>query len=110
MATLSGKLAVSQAQDQLIIKIIWFSSGDIAAQLSGFTNLDWRSSVAHVAIDIDYDGSNFEARLLDSPGEATDFVQGVYSVQKDQAGACIAVKITDILGESVVLTHEMDNQ
>lgn len=107
---LTGKLSVSLVQDRYIIEITEFTSSDISARLSGFTGLDWRSSVAEVAIDPDYDGSIFEVVLVDNPESATDFVKGSYPVHKDQVGGCVAVRITDILGESVILTQSMDNK
>jgi hypothetical protein len=106
MANLSGTLDVSCDNEHFTITINRFSSSDIAAQLSGFSNLDWRSLVAHVAIDPDYAGSNFDAALIDKPEHATEFVKGVYSFPRNEVGGAIAVEITDIFGESVILVHE----
>jgi hypothetical protein len=106
MATLSGALEVSCNDAHCTIAINRFSSSDIAAQLSGFSNLDWRSLVAYVAIDPDYDGSNFDAVLVDKPEHATEFVKGIYSFPQNEVGGTIAVEITDIFGESVILAHQ----
>lgn len=110
MATLSGTIDVSFDKVHCTIKINKFSSSDIAARLSGFTNLDWRSSVAYVAIDPDYDGSQFDTILIDRPEDATDFVKGIYSFPKNEVGDTIAVEIADILGDSVILTHQSTSQ
>jgi hypothetical protein len=110
MATLSGTLNVSFDEVHCTIEISKFSSSDIAARLSGFPNLDWRSSVAYVAIDPDYDGSKFDAILIDRPEDATEFVKGTYSFPKSEVGDAIAVEITDILGESVIVTHHFAPQ
>jgi hypothetical protein len=110
MATLTGALDVSCDDEHFTITIKRFSSSDIAAQLSGFPNLDWRSLVAYVAIDPDYDGSHFDAVLIDEPEHPTEFVKGIYSFPQNEVGGTIAVQITDIFGESVILAHQCASQ
>lgn len=106
MSTLTGKLVVTRNDTQTTIKITSFSSGDMAIKLAGFTDLDWRITVEQVAIDVDYDGDTFDPIHVDSPEDATAFVKGNYLIANEKVGHCIAVKITDILGESLLLTYE----
>jgi DNA modification methylase len=64
---------------------------------------DWRMVVDSVLIDPAYDGHAFEIRLADVPTRKTDFVAGTYDLPAE-IGPMIAVKITDMLGEEVLVT------
>ncbi len=63
---------------------------------------DWRSMVDSVMIDCAYDGEVFNITLSDVPERKNDLVEGKYAVQAD-AGARVAVKVTDMLGEEVLV-------
>jgi hypothetical protein len=63
---------------------------------------DWRAMVDSVMIDASYDGEVFNITLADVPEKKTDFVAGEYRL-KSAPGAAIAVKITDMLGEEVLV-------
>ncbi|MCX6037418.1 MAG: site-specific DNA-methyltransferase, partial [Chloroflexi bacterium] len=63
---------------------------------------DWRSMVDSVMIDCAYDGEVFNITLADVPERKNDLVEGKYVVQAD-AGARVAVKVTDMLGEEVLV-------
>jgi hypothetical protein len=56
-------------------------------------------------IDSHYDGEVFDIALADIPVRKNDLVEGSYLVQAEK-GAKIAVKITDMLGEEVLVVEE----
>ena len=59
--------------------------------------------VDSVLIDPAFDGSVFQIGTADVPDKVTDFVVGAYELDPATAGTVIAVKITDMLGEEVLL-------
>ena len=63
---------------------------------------DWRSMVDSVMIDSDYDGEVFNITLADVPERKNDLVEGKYAVEA-RKGATVAVKVTDMLGEEVLV-------
>jgi DNA modification methylase len=63
---------------------------------------DWRSMVDSVMIDADYDGQVFDITLADVPERKNDLVEGKY-VAEAKKDATIAVKVTDMLGEEVLV-------
>ncbi|HJS20821.1 MAG TPA: hypothetical protein VJ785_18890, partial [Anaerolineales bacterium] len=63
---------------------------------------DWRSMVDSIMIDSNYDGAVFNITLADVPERKNDLVEGRYSVEAKK-GAVIAVKVTDMLGEEVLV-------
>jgi DNA modification methylase len=67
---------------------------------------DWRSMVDSVMIDADYDGKVFNITLADVPERKNDLVEGKYVVQAKK-GARAAVKVTDMLGEEVLVVMKL---
>lgn len=67
---------------------------------------DWRSMVDSVMIDADYDGEVFNITLADVPERKNDLVEGKYVVEAKK-GATVAVKVTDMLGEEVLVVKEV---
>jgi adenine-specific DNA-methyltransferase len=63
---------------------------------------DWRSMVDSVMIDPAYDGKVFNIGLADVPEKKDDLVEGKYVLEAVE-GATIAVKLTDMLGEEVLV-------
>jgi hypothetical protein len=66
---------------------------------------DWRSMVDSVMIDADYDGTVFNITLADVPERKNDLVEGKYVVEA-RKGITVAVKVTDMLGEEVMVVKE----
>jgi hypothetical protein len=62
--------------------------------------------VDSVMIDTAYDGSVFNIALADVPERKNDLVEGKYVVQAKN-GASIAVKVTDMLGEELLVVKEV---
>jgi hypothetical protein len=58
--------------------------------------------VDSVMIDADYDGKVFNITLADVPKQKNDQVEGKYRVEARE-GATVAVKVTDMLGEDVLV-------
>lgn len=67
---------------------------------------DWRAMVDSIMIDANYDGKVFNITLADVPEKKSDLVDGKYLIQAEP-GATIAVKITDMLGEEVLVVHQI---
>jgi len=66
---------------------------------------DWRAMVDSIMIDTNYDGQVFNITLADVPEKKSDLVKGSYRVNAPE-GATVAVKITDMLGEEVLVVTE----
>ncbi len=65
--------------------------------------VDWRALVERVAIDPDYDGRVFRAGVVDAPARRNRTVTGTYEVDVAASAVTIAVRITDVLGDSVTV-------
>ncbi len=63
--------------------------------------------VDSVAIDTAYDGAIFDVELIDIPARRSDFVDGSYELPSpaDHADRPAAVRITDMLGEEVLVVE-----
>jgi hypothetical protein len=82
-----------------ILERLGHQEGVLAPQVT-----DWRSMVDSVMIDVAYDGSVFNVALADIPSRKTDVVEGSYEVELPVgSSAPIAVKLTDMLGEEVLV-------
>jgi len=68
---------------------------------------NWRAMVDSVMIDTAYNGQVFNVALSDVPGRKTDLVAGRYELPAPSGRATVAVKITDMLGEEVLVTAEI---
>jgi adenine-specific DNA-methyltransferase len=67
---------------------------------------DWRSMVDSVMIDSAYDGKVFNITLADVPERKNDLVGGKYVVEAKKS-ATVAVKVTDMLGEEVLVVKQV---
>jgi len=68
---------------------------------------DWRAMVDTIMIDTAYDGLVFNVCLSDVPERKTDLVGGRYELAAPESPTTVAVKITDMLGEEVLVTQEV---
>jgi hypothetical protein len=59
--------------------------------------------VDSVMIDTSYDGEMFDIALADIPERKTDLVGGTYEIDVPADSTAVAVRITDMLGEEVVV-------
>ena len=69
---------------------------------------DWRAMVDSVMIDTAYDGQVFNVTLTDVPERKTDLVAGRYELPAPAGPTTVAVKITDMLGEEVLIAKRLD--
>src|SRR5208283_4139779 len=82
--------------DKLLVEVKDFISPTIAERLQGQGGLlapkipDWRAMVDTVMIDPAYDGKVFDIALFELPAP--------------QSKTTVAVKLTDMLGEEVIVT------
>ncbi|HRN77368.1 site-specific DNA-methyltransferase, partial [Ottowia sp.] len=104
-----ARVAVKRKADKLHVEIMDFVSPSILqrlAQQSGVVQAkvaDWRAMVDSVMIDTAYDGAVFNVTLADVPARKTDFVAGDYVLDAPAGDTTVAVKITDMLGEELLL-------
>ena len=68
---------------------------------------DWRAMVDSIMIDTAYNGEVFNIVLADIPEKKTDLVNGKYKLPAPESQTTIAVKITDMLGEEVLVTEQL---
>jgi hypothetical protein len=69
---------------------------------------DWRAMVDSVMIDTAYDGQVFNVALTDVPERKVDLVAGRYELPAPTGPATVAVKITDMLGEEVLVAKRLE--
>lgn len=109
----AGRLAVTRDGRKATVVIEEFVSPTIVERLSAHEGIvapritDWRSMVDSVMIDADYDGQVFDVTLADVPERKDDLVSGRYELELPARSKRVAVKITDMLGEELLLTAEM---
>ncbi len=68
---------------------------------------DWRAIVDSVMIDVAYNGEVFNLVLADVPEKKSDLVTGKYSLPAPESETTVAVKITDMLGDEVLITEKL---
>jgi len=101
-----GKIRV-QIEDFIsptIVERLGIDAGDTSLFKAKIT--DWRAMVDSVMIDPDYDGEALDVVLCDVPESKDDLVKGTYelSAPGSDGPVTVAVKITDMLGEEVLVT------
>jgi hypothetical protein len=101
------------ARDKIKVEIRDFVSPTIIERLkqqSGVVTAhidDWRAMVDSVMIDTAYDGDVFNIALADVPEKKSDLVSGEYELEAPKGQTTVAVKITDMLGEEVLVTRQV---
>ena len=108
-----AKVEIARKADKLVVEIKDFISPSIIERLQSQAGLlqpkidDWRAMVDCVMIDPAHNGKVFNIALADVPEKKTDFVQARYELDAPKGKTTVAVKITDMLGEEVVVTKEV---
>ena len=107
----SAKVSVKRKKDGLHVTIEDFTSPTIIERLDSQDSrlfkaqvTDWRFMVDSVMIDPAYDGQIFNIALTDLPEKKADLVDGSYVLPAPAGETTVAVKITDMLGEEVLMT------
>jgi len=58
-------------------------------------------------IDTSFDGNVFNIVFADVPERKQDTVQGTYELPAPVGMTTVAVKVTDMLGEEIIVTHRV---
>jgi DNA modification methylase len=77
------------------------------ARVTGALIDDWRAMVDSIAIAPAYDGSTFRATVADAPHKRSELVRGLYQLSDVTFPTVVAIKITDMLGEEVLITRHL---
>jgi DNA modification methylase len=112
----SARVTFERANGWLRVRIDDFMSPSILERLAGANGIlspqitDWRSMVDSVAIDTAYDGEVFDVDLIDIPESKADVVAGTYELEFPPGDCGAAVRITDMLGEEILLIEGREAQ
>ena len=107
---MSAQIAIRREGQSLVVEIADVVSPSILQRLNKEAGVfraeipDWRAVVDSVLIDTDHDGKVFNVALADVPERKQDLVTGRYELPTPKAGATVAVKIIDMLGEECVVS------
>jgi len=107
---MSVQASVQRDGDKLVVNIDDVVSPSIIARLDLQEGIfraqipDWRAVVDCVLIDAHHDGAIFNVTLADVPERKQDLVKGRYELAAPPAGAVVAVKVIDMLGEERVVS------
>ena len=108
-----ARVKIAPKNRTLVVDIEDFISPTILERLSQQAGLlkpkidDWRAMVDCVMIDSAYDGKVFNVALSDVPEKKTDLVAGRYELPAPNGKTTVAVKIIDMLGEEVLVSHAL---
>lgn len=100
-----AEVAIAKKGKTATIKIVDYLSPTILARMeidrSVFNEQidDFRAQIDCVLFDTDYNGEHFNIAESDVPARKGDYVKGEYEFPLPRAGATVAVKIIDMLGE-----------
>ncbi len=103
-----AEVTISKNGERVTVKIADYISPAIQARLESDRTIfderidDFRAQIDCVLIDTDYNGEHFRIVESDLPEKKTDFIRAEYELTLPRAGAKVAVKIVDMLGEEVV--------
>jgi len=108
-----ARVDIRRVNDKVVVEVKDFLSPTVIERLQEQAGPllapkipDWRAMVDSVMIDPAYDGKVFNIALADVPERKRDYVQGRYEFPAPESKTTIAVKVTDMLGEEVLLTQE----
>jgi hypothetical protein len=99
--------------DKLVVDVKDFISPSITERLQNQAGVlapkipDWRAMVDSVMIDPAHNGKVFNIGLADVPESKQDYVRGIYELSAQVNRTTVAVKVTDMLGEEVIVTKEV---
>ncbi|MCM8794577.1 MAG: hypothetical protein NC819_02075 [Candidatus Omnitrophica bacterium] len=108
-----GRVQIKRTKDKLLVEIQDFISPTIIERLKEQAGIltpqidDWRAFVDSVMIDPAYNGKVFNIVHSDVPEKKSDLVQGRYELPAPKGKTTVAVKITDCLGEEVLVAQEV---
>jgi DNA modification methylase len=97
----------------LQVRIVHVESPTIAALVGQKTAKirepisDWRVVVDTISIDPNYNGMFFNSQLVDAPLKKSEQVCGFYTIAAGRAPCTVAVRITDLLGEELLIVRRI---
>ena len=106
-----AKVNIVRKEGKIIVDIEDFISPTIIERLQQQAGIlqpkidDWRAMVDTVCIDTAYDGNTLNVVLADVPEKKIDLVVGHYELPAPAEETTIAVRITDMLGEEVIVAR-----
>ena len=106
-----AKVRIERTKEKLVVAIQDFISPTIIERLKEQAGIlapqidDWRSMVNCVMIDPAYDGKVFNIAVSDVPEKKSALVTGQYELPAPKGKTTVAVKITDRLGEEVLVAY-----
>jgi DNA modification methylase len=109
----TARVSITRDQGKIRVEIQDFISSTIIERLKQQSGLlspqidDWRAMVDSVMIDPAYNGEVFNVVLADVPHKKSDLVSGSYQLAAPSEESTIAVKVTDMLGEEVLITQKI---
>jgi len=109
----TARVSISRNQGKIRVEIQDFISPSIIERLRQQSGIltpqidDWRAMVDSVMIDLAYDGQVFNVAFSDVPAKKSDLVSGTYELEAPEGETSVAVKITDMLGEEVLITRKV---
>ena len=98
MADGKARVVIRDFMSPSIIERLRGQEGVLSPQID-----DWRAMVDSAMIDTSYDGQTFEISIADIPERKTDLIAGTYDFDVPAESKAIAVRITDMLGEEVLV-------
>jgi DNA modification methylase len=105
-----AKVNIQRIDGKIIVDIKDFISPTVIERLKQQAGVltpkidDWRSMVDSVMIDTSYDGKVFKVAYSDVPEKKDALVSGHYELDRLGAATTVAVKITDVLGEELIIS------
>jgi DNA modification methylase len=109
----TARVSITRDQGKIRVEIQDFISPTIIERLKQQSGLltpqidDWRAMVDSVMIDLAYNGEVFNVAFADVPPKKSDLVAGQYDLDALEGETTVAVKITDMLGEEVLVTQRI---
>ena len=103
----------SKGGEKIAVEVKDFISPSITERLQDQGGLlapkipEWRAMVDSVMIDPAHDGKVFNIALADVPERKEDYVLAKYELPAPPSKTTVAVKVTDMLGEEVIVTAQV---
>lgn len=108
-----AQVRIERREGTLLIEIEDFISPTIVERLEMDVPLfkaqipDWRAMVDVIVIDTSYNREVFNIALSNVPERKDDLVNGRYELPAPEERTTVAIKITDMLGEEVLVTQDV---
>ena len=108
-----ARVEIRRAKNKLVVDVKDFISPSITERLQSQAGLlapkipDWRAMVDSVMIDTAHNGKIFNIALADVPERKQDYIQARYEFPAPSGKTTVVVKVTDMLGEEVIVSAEV---